>query len=164
MDLSNREKEIWIELIVSVAVAVYYFKAAYIAGGFTDIANAALGKVVLNAILLTIASTITLSIVFNKKDNEAKDERDVVIESKANSYAYYGLCIFIAIIIGQIMISAGIGYFEGANPSSDDIGYFDHTHIDVNISLVMHLLLIALITAGAIKSITQIYLYRQDEW
>ncbi len=164
MDLSNREKEIWIELIVSVAVAVYYFKAAYIAGGFTDLANVALGKVVLNAILLTIASTIILSIVFKKKDNEVKDERDIAIEAKANSYAYYGLCIFISIIIAQIMIDAGIGYFESKRPPGEDIGYFEHDHIMVNLALVMHLMLMAMIAAGAIKSITQIYLYRQGNW
>ncbi len=160
MDLSNREKEIVIELIVSIAVAAYYFQAAYIAGGFTDLANMALGKVVINAILLSIASTIILSLVFNKKDNEAKDERDIAIEAKANSYAYYAMCVFISIIIGQIMISAGIGYFESKNPTIEDFGYFEQRHIEMNLALVMHLMLMAMIAAGVIKSVTQIYHYR----
>ncbi|MCP5380772.1 MAG: hypothetical protein H6912_00250 [Kordiimonadaceae bacterium] len=163
MDLSNREKEIWIELIVSVAVAIYYFKAAYIAGGFNDIANAALAKVAVNAILMSIISTIILGFLFNKKNNEAKDERDIAIEARANSYAYYGLCIFISIIIAQIMIDAGIGYFESQRPAGEDIGYFEHDHIMVNLALVMHLMLMAMIAAGAIKSITQIYLYHQGD-
>lgn len=164
MDLSNREKEIWIELIVSISVAAYYFQAAYIAGGFTDIANAALGKVVVNAILISIASTVILSIVFNKKDNEAKDERDIAIEAKANSYAYYGLCILLSIIIGQIMIDAGIGYFENQRPEGESIGYFEHDHINITLALVMHLILMSMIAAGVIKSVTQIYHYRQGSW
>jgi len=148
MDLSNREKEIWIELVVSVVVAIYYFTNAYKAGGLIDIVNAELGKVVVNAILISIASTIILSIVFNKRNLEAKDERDIAIESKANSYAYYGLCVFITIIIGHIMISEGIGYFDNANP------------VILSSSAIMHLLLISLITVGAIKSVTQIIHYR----
>tara|TARA_R110002096_G_scaffold416576_2_gene619236 strand:- start:49464 stop:49919 length:456 start_codon:yes stop_codon:yes gene_type:complete len=148
MDLSNREKEIWIELVVSMAVAIYYFTNAYNAGALFNIVNAELGKVVVNAIILSITSTIVLSIVFKQKSTEAKDERDIAIESKANSYSYYGLCVFITIIIGHIMISEGIGYFDNETPVSLDS------------SAIMHLLLVSMIVAGAIKSVTQIIHYR----
>ncbi|MCC3861126.1 hypothetical protein [Pseudemcibacter aquimaris] len=149
MDLSNREKEIWIELIVSIAVAIYYFTHAFNLGGFNNLTDPGLGKVVVNAILISIASTIILNIVFAKKNTEAKDERDIAIEAKANSFAYYSLCVFCTLIIGQVMITEGIGYFSQTHP------------VPVNAASIMHYLLIAIILSGTVKSSIQIFRYRR---
>lgn len=149
MDISNREKEIWIELIVTLLVTVYYFNSAFNNGGISDMMNPELGKVVINVIIFSIFATIGLTLFFNIKDDENKDERDTTIEAKANSYAYYSLCLLCIGIIAQVMISERIGYFKSS--------YL----LNLNLSSVLHLLLLSLILSGAIKSITQLIFYRR---
>lgn len=149
MDISNREKEIWIELVISLLVAIYYFKHALSTGGFSDMMTPELGRVVINAILFSIIATIVLTIFFNIKDNVKKDERDYAIDAKANSYAYYSLCIFCMGIISQTLISERIGYFANSQI------------LNINLSTVLHLLLLSLIVSGIIKSVTQLFFYRR---
>ena len=149
MDVSNREKSIWIELFVSIGVAIYYFANVFSAGGFNDIISAEVGKVIINAILISIAASIILSIIFKQKDPEAKDERDKAIEARANAYAYYALTFLIVSIIIHIMINEGAGYF------------FNEDVLRVSNAQTMHFILIALIIAGAVKSVTQLFCYRR---
>ena len=57
MNFLNREKEILIELSVSLVVTFYYFNSAFANGGFSDMMNSELGKVVHNVILFSIFVT-----------------------------------------------------------------------------------------------------------
>ena len=133
MDMSNREKEIWIELVISLLVAIYYFKHAFSNGGFSDMFNPELGKVVINAILFSIFATIALTIFFNIKDDVKKEERASAIASNNKSCAYYRLGLHCVGIIVQTFIS-------------EKVGYFSDTHLlNINLSSVLHLILLSLI-------------------
>ncbi|GEM_PF-599699 len=149
MDISNREKEIWIELVISLLVAIYYFKHAFSNGGFSDMFNPELGKVVINAILFSIFATIALTIFFNTKDDVKKDERYYAIDAKANSCAYYSFCLLCVGIIVQTFISEKVGYFSDAHL------------LNINLSSVLHLILLSLIISGTVKSVTQLFFYRR---
>ncbi|MDG1709497.1 MAG: hypothetical protein P8H03_12090 [Emcibacteraceae bacterium] len=69
MDLSDREKSIWIELIVSITVSIYYFSHVIGIDGFMDITNIAFGKVIINSILFSIVAAILLAAIFRHKNN-----------------------------------------------------------------------------------------------
>ncbi|MDG1995641.1 MAG: hypothetical protein P8J14_04035 [Emcibacteraceae bacterium] len=149
MQISEREKSLWIELIISLAVSVYYFSHVIEVDGFMDVTNVAFGKIITNTILFSITASIILSIFFRHKDNEKKDERDISIKTRGSVFAEYTLKGILILMIGHIMINEGIGYF-----TSDNV-------VEINGSFMMHMIVIAILAADSVKSLSQIFFYRR---
>lgn len=149
MELSEREKSIWTELIVSVAVSIYYFSHVIEVDGFMDITNISFGKIIINTLLFSIVAAIVLAIIFRNKSKEQKDERDIAIAARGNIFAAYTLKGILILIIGHIMLNEGVGYFAPLRV------------VEINTSLMVHMIVIAILVADAIKSVVQIFCYRR---
>ncbi|MDG1819857.1 MAG: hypothetical protein P8H31_08490 [Porticoccaceae bacterium] len=147
MDISAREKNIWIELAITGVVSVYYFYNSFRLSGWTEIASYEMGLLVRDVIILSIVASIALYALFARENPEQKDERDSAIESRGNAFAYYSLTVLCCLLIGTIMLSEGI-FLLGKTSA-------------INGPVVMHLLLIALMIAALIKQATQLFFYRR---
>lgn len=146
MDISAREKSIWIEFIITGTVSAYYFFASYMLSGWAQIASYEMGIVVTNAIILSIVASIILYGLFAREAPEDKDERDLIIESKGNACGYYSLTILCAIFVGLIMLDEG----ELLGKASA-----------INSPVAMHLILVALMISALFKQASQLFHYRR---
>ena len=147
MDISAREKNIWIELAITGAVSVYYFYNSFRLSGWTEIASYEMGLLVRDVIILSIVASIALYALFARENPEQKDERDRAIESRGNAFAYYSLTVLCCLLIGTIMLSEGIVVLGKTSA--------------INGPVAMHLLLIALMISALIKQATQLFFYRR---
>ncbi len=151
MDISTREKNIWIELSLNIVVSAYYFISVYNLSGWTEISGEEIGRIIGNVIVFAILGTIILHILFIRGTKEEnKDERDKAIEAKGNAFAYYVLVVLCFFLIGHIMLNEGI----------KDI--FPRREIPVTGPLIIHFIFFALLISTSIKSIVQIICYRKD--
>jgi len=147
MDISAREKSIWIEFIITGTVSAYYFFASYMLSGWAQIASYEMGLVVTNAIILSIVASIILYGLFAREAPEDKDERDLTIESKGNACGYYALAILCGLFVAFIMLSEGRVLSGKA--------------ITINGPVAMHLILIALMISALFKQASQLFHYRR---
>lgn len=147
MDISAREKSIWIEFIITGAVSLYYFYASYMLSGWAQIASYEMGVVVTNVIILSIVASIILYGLFGREKPEDKDERDLAIESKGNACGYFALTILCGLLVAFIMLSEGRVLLGEAST--------------INGPVAMHLILIALMISALFKQASQIFHYRR---
>jgi uncharacterized protein YacL len=147
MDISAREKSIWIEFIITGAVSSYYFFSSYLLSGWTQIASYEMRLVVTNAIILSIVASIILYGLFAREAPEDKDERDLIIESKGNACGYYALTILCGLLVAFIMLSEG-GVLLGEASA-------------INSPVAMHLILVALMISALFKQASQLFHYRR---
>ncbi len=154
MDISAREKNIWIEFTITAAVSVYYFYSSYRLSGWTQIASYEMGILVRNVIILSIVASIILYALFARETPEQKDERDLAIESKGNALGYYSLTILCSLLIGAIMLSEGILLIAESGTLIGETS-------SLNSAVAMHLILIALMFSALFKQATQLFFYRR---
>jgi hypothetical protein len=154
MDISAREKNIWIELTITAVVSIYYFYSSYRLSGWTQIASYEMGILVKNVIILSVVASIILYALFSRDNPEQKDERDLAIESKGNALGYYSITILCSILIGSILLSEGIIIIG-------ETGTLTGQTSSLNSSVVMHLILIALMISAFLKQATQLFFYRR---
>ena len=147
MDISAREKSIWIEFIITGAVSLYFFYSSYMLSGWTQIASYEMGGVVTNVIILSIVASIILYGLFGREKPEDKDERDLAIESKGNACGYFALTILCGLLVAFIMLSEGRVLLGEAST--------------INGPVAMHLILIALMISALFKQASQIFHYRR---
>ncbi|MBT5187334.1 MAG: hypothetical protein HOM01_11035 [Kordiimonadaceae bacterium] len=149
MEYSYREKTIWIDLLVTTFVSIYYFTHVYILNSWNELGGTDMGRVISNVIIISIIASIVLHFSFNNNKEEKKDERDLIIEAKGNAYGYYTLYTASVLIIGHIMFNEGVGYI------------FPDRIFQVTGPFIMHIILVALFFSSFAKSITQIFSYRR---
>jgi hypothetical protein len=147
MDISAREKSIWIELIITGVVSLYFFYSSYMLSGWTQIASYEMGVVVTNVIILSIVASIILYGLFDRETPEEKDERDLAIESRGNACGYYTLTILCSILIAIVMLSEGKVLLGKTSV--------------INGPVAMHLVLIALMISALFKQASQLLYYRR---
>ncbi len=158
MDISAREKNIWIEFTITALVSLYYFYSSYQLSGWTQVANYEMSILVRNVIILSVVISIILYALFARETPEQKDERDLAIESRGNASGYYSLTILCSILIGIIMLSEGILLFA---ESGTLIGEASSELTVINSSVAMHLILVALMISALFKQATQLFYYRR---
>ncbi|MGB0449521.1 MAG: hypothetical protein ACPGF6_02940 [Porticoccaceae bacterium] len=154
MDISAREKNIWIEFTITAVVSLYYFYSSYRLSGWTEIASYEMGILVMNVIILSVVASIILYALFARENPEQKDERDLAIESRGNALGYYSLTILCSILIGIIMLSEGILLIG-------ETGSLTGQTSGINSAIAMHLILIALMISALFKQATQLFFYRR---
>ena len=147
MDISAREKSIWIEFIITGVVSLYFFYSSYMLSGWTQIASYEMGIVTTNVIILSIVASIILYGLFARETPEEKDERDLAIESRGNACGYYALTILCSILIAIVMLSEG--------------RFFLDKSIAINGPVAMHLVLVALMISALFKQASQLFYYRR---
>jgi hypothetical protein len=147
MDISAREKSIWIEFIITGTVSAYYFFASYMLSGWAQIASYEMGIVVRNVIIFSMIASIILYGLFGRETPEDKDERDLAIESKGNACGYFALTILCGLLVAFIMLSEGRVLLGKASA--------------INGPVAMHLILIALMISALFKQASQLFHYRR---
>ena len=147
MNISTREKNIWIELAITSAVSIYYFFSSFALSGWTEIASYEMGIVVRNVIVISVVASTVLYSLFARENPEEKDERDRAIEARANALGYYCLTVFCAISVAAILTSEGIILFGKTSL--------------INGPVAMHLILVALMLSALIKQGCQLFYYRR---
>ena len=143
-DYSNRELNIWAELILNILVSLFFVCKVFTSNQFG-------GEVLIQIISTTIILAIVYSIVVFGAINaltkrEEKDERDYIYELKSYRISYYlshgGILGIICLIVFNALYQENIGLLTLPK-------------------IAMILLIIALLSSTG-KSLTQLFNYRKN--
>ena len=141
---SNRELNIWAELILDILVSLFFVSKVFTSNQFG-------GEVLVQIISTTIILAIVYSIVVFGAINaltkrEEKDERDYIYELKSYRISYYlshgGILGIICLIVFNALYQENIGLLTPPK-------------------IAMILLIIALLSSTG-KSLTQLFNYRKN--
>ena len=141
---SNRELNIWAELILNILVSLFFVSKVFTSNQFD-------GDVLVQIISTTIILAIVYSIVVFGAINaltkrEEKDERDYIYELKSYRISYYlshgGILGIICLIVFNALYQENIGLLTPPK-------------------IAMILLIIALLSSTG-KSLTQLFNYRKN--
>ena len=141
---SNRELNIWAELILDILVSLFFVSKVFTSNQFG-------GEVLVQIISTTIILAIVYSIVVFGAINaltkrEEKDERDYIYELKSYKISYYlsygGILGIICLIVFNALYQENIGLLTPPK-------------------IAMILLIIALLSSTG-KSLTQLFNYRKN--
>jgi hypothetical protein len=141
---SNRELNIWAELILNILVSLFFVSKVFTSNQFD-------GEVLVQIISTTIILAIVYSIVVFGAINaltkrEEKDERDYIYELKSYRISYYlshgGILGIICLIVFNALYQENLGLLTPPK-------------------IAMILLIIALLSSTG-KSLTQLFNYRKN--
>ena len=150
LSFSNREKNILGAMALDGAVTLYYFSHVMILEGGPDLSSLAMGILVGKTIALSITLAIILQVLINgSKDPEAADERDSVIEGKANSVAYTVLLVAVVIVMGGVLMGR---WFDSAS-SADSFANSPF--------FIFHALVLAITASDFARRSAQLVFYRR---
>ena len=142
---SNRELNIWAELVLDLIVSIYFFPKLFLLIISRDIYS--------NESIILITTTIFISITYSIvvftiikifKESEKKDERDYIFELKSYKTSNTVFQISILFLIGSIIF----------NPLSN--------HYEFTPNLIAAFLIIITLFCSAGKSVSLLYFYRRS--
>jgi len=159
-DMSETQRQAWITLLVDGAVFIYFWAKMTTAGSIDTLTPSGLGYLALKVIIITIVLHAIINAVFAARTrgehDSFKDERDIEIERKGNSYGFYVLSAFVYILAGQILLQNG---FDTIPNTGEDYGYkswFDYQ----NTSHLVFALFTASFVSDIIRNGAMILSYR----
>ena len=157
-DMSETHRQSWITLIVDVAVFIVFWKAMTTGWSIDTLSPAGLSQLVIGLIIITIVLHIIIQSIFavrtrNDKTKD-KDEWDIEIERKGATRGFYVLSIFLAIIVGHIVIQNGLNAIPEISEKHQT--FFDYT----NTSHLVFALITASFMGDIVKNATMILAYR----
>ena len=166
--MSRQEQVSWVSLVITIAVAVWYFSIVLQAPPETDLHGPAMahlvGRIVTMAIVLGIAGELLLR-HFSKsaQGNTEKDERDELINLRASRNGYLTLSIGVAAVLCQIALTESMQRLpaEPLAPSGSSSLLGQLLLGPLSALLVAQLLLLALTLAGLCVYISRIAYYRR---
>jgi hypothetical protein len=147
MDMSYQEKSIAGSLVAMLVVYGYYFAAVLRRAGEPQFGSSAMGRLiaaVVAIIVIEIAFHIGLAL---ESKPEGKDERDILIESKAYRNAYFALNTGAFMVIGTVIT---VGLLRDTAP----------THVIMTPFVIINLVLLFMVLAEIVKLVTQLLYYR----
>ena len=145
MDLSYQEKSILGSLITIVVVYGYYFAAVLRDAGQPEFN---LGRLVLAVIAIIVIEIVYHIVLAIEQKPEPKDERDILIASKAYRNAYFLLATGAFLVIACVVMA---GLARDAAP----------TRIIVTPFITVNLVLFFMVLAELMKFLTQLFYYRR---
>ena len=144
---SNRELNIWAELILDILVSFYFFPKIFpliIDGQLYS--DALVGIIATSIILAIVYSIVVFGAINVLTKREEKDERDYIYELKSYRISYYlshlGILGIICLIVFNALYQENIGLLTPPK-------------------IAMILLIIALLSSTG-KSLTQLFNYRKN--
>jgi hypothetical protein len=153
MDLSYKEKSVWISLISTIAIFGYYFfnviNLSYLAPEIAKVSAA--GLAIQAIIMIIIVETLfqsLLAIGNHKAAEMADDEREQLIGYKSNVWGYRILILGVMLVLGRIVILEFNPQYL-SDYGSEGIPLF-----------TAHLLLFSFILSEVVRFSSQIYYYR----
>ncbi|WP_339719158.1 hypothetical protein [uncultured Paraglaciecola sp.] len=155
MDMSFREKSIWISLISTLLIfGDYFLNIVSLSSMPAEVSKAAALGLSLRALLLIIVVEILLQgllAISNRKEAaQGSDERDKLFEYKANNFGYAVLVIGVFITLGRIV-------FLEFNTEVIQ----QSTLINIPL-LTAHILLFSFIFSEVVRFSAQLYYYRSS--
>ena len=144
---SNRELNIWAELILDILVSFYFFPKIFSLIIDGQLYSEALVGIIATSIILAIVYSIVVFGAINAlTKREEKDERDYIYELKSYKISYYlsygGILGIICLIVFNALYQENIGLLTPPK-------------------IAMILLIIALLSSTGI-SLTQLFNYRKN--
>ena len=153
MNMSFKEKSIWISLISTVLIFGDYFLNVITLGGLPEevAKSAALGLSLRTIFLIIIVEIVFQGMlaVSNRKAAElGADERDKLFEYKGNNFGYTALSF-------GVFISLGMNVSLEMNPELIE----QYTMLNIPL-LTAHILLFSFIFSEVVRFSSQLYYYR----
>lgn len=152
-NVSNREWNIWSELIIDLIALFIYISFLFTLSGDDNQRVNDLGGVVIKIIGISIVLGIVSHIIINgKNDQEPMDERDKIIDGRATKVGYYALIVLNILVLWQVVVSDRVTEFFGRQNTLSISGPFE----------IGNAILICLIISGLLKAISKLILYRKS--
>jgi uncharacterized membrane protein len=154
MEMSFKEKSIWISLISTISVFAYYFyNVAMLVGVEEQLArqiSLSLGSQ--SVFLVVVIEVVFQGLLAASNHRDAKlgnDERDKAIENKASHVAYMVLIVGVCLTLGRLVVLESY-------PSINE----QHSSLQIPL-LTAHILLFSLILAEVTRFALQLFYYRR---
>jgi|TARA_B100000315_G_C14394288_1_gene503484 hypothetical protein len=147
---SNRELNIWSELILNFVVCFYFFNGVFQLVPGSDEYVADLAGIIIGVVLIAVVYSIVVFGLINIITKaEAKDEMDRIIDVRSYKMGYIAMDIFVTLIMGHIILNESMGNIVS-------IGISEMTPI-----LIAQLLLMTLVASSTVKSLSRLYYYKK---
>ncbi|MBL1422392.1 MAG: hypothetical protein COC24_017945 [Alphaproteobacteria bacterium] len=147
---SKRELMLAGTLFIDLTVGIYYFYHWFSISDHSQILDQNMLKIVIQIIIFSAVAASVLSLmVYGNKAEQAKDERDSLIEVKSYKYGFCALASLIGLLIGQVIID------------SLAIELWGDRALNLNTVEIVNLLLLFTIIAWAVVSSAQLLFYRR---
>ena len=145
---SNRELNIWAELILNLVVSIYFFPKIFPLIINSQLYSEALAGIITTSIIISIIYSIFVFGAINAlTKKEEKDERDYIYELKSYRISNIIYQVSIFILISQIVVFNPIN----SKPLAD-----------LTAPTIAMLLLIITLLCSTGKSLTQLFYYRKN--
>lgn len=151
-DLSVREKNLWVELLVNGLIAVYYIPRLFwlIHYGDRALRGAAMVNLIVGTVMTAIFARIVLAVLLHAQQKpEPMDERDHFIEQRANN-------VFGAVLQGCMLLviaSIAVQEFDG--------GAWRHLPMMLSPLVIANVLLVGFMLAAIARDVVKAVLYRR---
>lgn len=136
MNLSYREKSIWGTLATTLVVYGYYFATIFSSDQPSQI-GAAVGRLMSAVFVIVLIEVVYHIIIAATSKVERKDERDILIETKAYRNAYFLLAADVFLLMGTVAL------------------------IGLTPFLTVNLMLLSVVVSEVVKYLTQLFFYRR---
>ena len=147
---SNRELNIWSELILNFVVCFYFFNGVFQLVPGSDEYVADLAGIIIGVVLIAVVYSIVVFGLINIITKaEAKDEMDRIIDVRSYKMGYIVMDIFVTLIMCFIILNESMGDIVS-------IGISEMTPI-----LIAQLLLMTLVASSTVKSLSRLYYYKK---
>lgn len=150
-EISSHEKKLWLELVVDIAIGIYFYPKAFalMAAGDAALTGRAMAGLIAGTVTWAVVVSIGLALVFNPKEKpEPKDERDRLIEVVAGRWFGRVLTFCLLTIVGLVVVQE----------MSDTVDTMLVVLTPLGMSL---LLLFSLMLASLTDSIAKLHSYRR---
>ena len=137
MNLSYREQSIWGSLAITLIVYGYYFATVFSGAQPSQIDRTALARLIGAVFVIVVIEIAYHILIVLKSKVEPKDERDILIETKAYRNAYLLLVADLFTLMGTVVVF-------GLTPL-----------------LTVNLMLLSVVISEIVKYLTQLFFYRR---
>ena len=147
---SNRELNIWGELILNIVVCFYFFNGVFQLVPGSDKYAADLAEIIIGVVVIAVVYSIVVFGLINIITKaEVKDEMDRIIDIRSYKMGYIAMDIFVTLIMCFIILNESMGNVVS-------IGISEMTPI-----LIAQLLLMTLVASSTVKSLSRLYYYKK---
>ena len=147
---SDRELNIWGELILNIVVCFYFFNGVFQLTPGSDKYAADLAEIIIGVVVIAVVySIVAFGLINITTKAEAKDEMDRVIDVRSDKMGSIAMSVFVTLIMCFIILTESRG-------SVTSIGISEMTPI-----FIAQLLLMTLVASSTVKSISRLYNYRK---
>ena len=156
MNLSLREKVLWINLLVTLLLAGWYLVSRLIDQPFEGGAIWSYLKVCMWVVVLEV---IVIAVLAGKSRSEKPDERDRGIALRGYRWGYFILAIGMGVALWQTAVGVLGDWLAGPIPTESPV--IALVNFQGSPVVIIHLMLGTLILAEIVKSAVQLVLYRR---